>query len=323
MSDQHQIVVLHGQNTDYLFNPNSPKSQIRKVSKFSRVYKGESSDGQPVVIKMLPSDIAGNREEVERFKSEINWYGLHPHLLAPFEYIFQDERHYLILEYVKNIDLGHYIRHRIVFKRTRIRLALECGFQLLDALEALHSKGYIHTDIKPANVLLLTNRAGYPDYKNPQFQLIDFGMVRKSNEKPSPNAERTRRPFVLVYSPPEQVLGFHELVGFHSDMYNVALLIHEMITKEPAYESRISVKLMNLQTSFPLPERKVIPKELMEILLKAASKYHFKKPPNHYKRDEVYQKLKLGIDQRYQSTEEFKNALQQFKLHYFQILLMR
>lgn len=312
-----QIIVLHGQNEDYLFDPLASKSQIRKVSKFSRVYKGESSDGKPVLVKMLPSDISKNPVEVERFKKEINWYGLHPNLLAPFEYIYQDGRHFLISEYVKNIDLGYYIRYVLALKRKRIRLALACGLQLLDALEVLHNNGYLHSDIKPANVLMLTQRIRFPDFKNAQFQLIDFGMVRQCGETPPESSERTRRPFVLVYSPPEQVLGFHELVGFHSDLYNVALLIYEMITKEPPYESRLSVMIMNLQTSFPLPERKVIPPELMQILLKAASKYHFKKPPNHYSRSEVYHRLKLGIEQRYQTVQEFRQALEAFQFSYF------
>ncbi|HAN00454.1 MAG TPA: hypothetical protein DCQ26_17815 [Marinilabiliales bacterium] len=317
MENKSQIIVLHGQNEDYLFDPRSAKSQIRKISKFSRVFKGVSNEGNPVVIKMLPTDLAKHVYEVERFKNEIQWYGLHPNVLAPFEYIYQDSRHYLISEYIQSIDLGYYLRHRRAFKRTRIRMALACGFQLLDALDTLHQKGFIHTDIKPANVLLLTSRAGYPDYKNPQFQLIDFGMVRQIGTAPPPSSERNKRPFVLVYSPPEQVLGFHELTGFHSDLYNVALLMHEMITKEPVYESHLSVKLMNLQTSFPLPEKKVIPKELMDILSKAASKHHFKKPPNHYTRQEVYHRLKLGIEQRYANANEFRQALEKFSYNYF------
>lgn len=312
-----QILILHGQNSDYLFDPLASKSQIRKISKFSRVFKGESSDGTQVVIKMLPANLAKNPYEVERFKNEIDWYGLHPNIIAPFEYIFQEGKHYLISEFVQSIDLGYYLKHRRAFKRTRIRMALACGLQLLDALETLHQKGYIHTDIKPSNVLLLTNRAGYPDYKNPQFQLIDFGMVRKSGEIPPPLSERNRRPFVLVYSPPEQVLGFHELTGFHSDLYNVALLLYEMITKEPAYESHLSVKLINLQTSFPLPEKKVIPKPLMDILIKAAAKHHFKKPPNHYNRQEVYHRLMLGIEQRFSSADTFRQALENFYSNYF------
>ncbi|MDA3894341.1 MAG: protein kinase [Salinivirgaceae bacterium] len=310
-------IVLHGLNEDYIFYPQSTKSHVRKVSKFSRVFKGESSDGRPVLVKMLPSELAKNSLEVDQFKREIDWYGVHPTLLAPFEYIYQDERHYLISEFVQNIDLGYYIRYRLVTKKKRIRLAIECGLQLLDAVEAMHQKNFIHADIKPANVLFLSNKVGLPYLKNPQFQLIDFGMVRHAGSPPPQTPERSKRPFVLVYSPPEQVLGFHELTSFHSDLYNIALLIYEMIIKEPAYNSNISVKIMNLQTSLPITVRKVIPKELMDILLKAASKYHFKKPPNHYSRDEVYHRLLLGIEQRYKSAAEFKEALLQFRMDYF------
>jgi serine/threonine protein kinase len=310
-------IVLNGLNEDYIFYPNASKSHLRKVSRFSRVFKGESSEGKAVLIKMLPTEMSNNPIDVENFKSEINWYGIHPNLLAPFEYIFQDDRHYLISEFVQNIPLGYYIRYRLLLKKPRIRLALACGFQLLDAVEAMHNKGYLHADIKPANVLFLSNRIGIPYYKEPQFQLIDFGMARKVGEVPPQNSGRSKRPFVLVYSPPEQVLGFHNLMGFHSDLYNIALLIFEMVVKESAYESNLSVKLMNLQTSFPLPVKKVIPPELMEILLKGAAKYHFKKPPNHYSRDEIYDRLCTGIEQRFKNAAEFREALLRFQKNYF------
>jgi hypothetical protein len=142
-------------------------------------------------------------------------------------------------------------------------------------------------------------------------------MARKVGEVPPQNSGRSKRPFVLVYSPPEQVLGFHNLMGFHSDLYNIALLIFEMVVKESAYESNLSVKLMNLQTSFPLPVKKVIPPELMEILLKGAAKYHFKKPPNHYSRDEIYDRLCTGIEQRFKNAAEFREALLRFQKNYF------
>jgi serine/threonine-protein kinase len=317
MSKKQHTIVLHGQNADYRFNPRSSKSQLRKVSKFSRVYKGESSDGKPVVIKMLPSDLSKNAATVQQFRNEINWYGLHPNLLAPFEYIFQDGRHFLIADYVRSIDLGFYLRYVRTFKKTRIKLAITCGLQLLDALEAIHNLGYLHGDIKPANVLLQTRRMRFINLKQPHFQLIDFGMVHKCGELSQTLNERTRRPFVLVYSPPENVLGFDDLVGYHSDLYHVALLIYEMITKEPPYASRLSVMIMNLQTSFPLPERKVIPKPLMDVLSKAASKHHFKKPPNHYPKKEVYQKLSDAIANRYHTVHEFRQALLDFRNSYF------
>lgn len=304
-----KVIVLHGETGDYIFMPHLHNASFRKVSKFSRVYKGESSEGRPVVIKMLPSELAKKPEEVLHFKQEINWYGIHHHLLAPYEYIFQDERHFLISDYLNAIDLSYYFRYIRVPRRMRIRIAITCGLQLLDAVEAMHNMGMIHADIKPANVLMETLGIRRPNFRNPQFQLIDFGMAREAGKTPMLTPSRNKRPFVLVYSPPEQVLGFHELTGFHSDLHNIALMMYELITKEPAYESNISVKLMNLQTSFPLQVKKVIPPDLMAILQKATSKYHFKKPPNHYSRSEVYHRLASAIEQRYQTADEFRQAL--------------
>ncbi|MBI9067405.1 MAG: serine/threonine protein kinase [Salinivirgaceae bacterium] len=314
-----KIIVLHGENNDYLFKPHTPTSRFREVSKFSRVYKGESADGRSVVIKMLPSELAKKPEEIDHFKLEINWYGLHQNLLAPYEYIYQDDRHFLISDYYDGIDLSFYFKYIRVRKRTRIKIAIDCGLQLLNAVEALHNLGYIHADIKPANVLMATIKGKRPNFKNPEFQLIDFGMVRVAGKSPRLTPSRTKRPFVLVYSPPEQVLGFHELTSFHSDIHNIALLMYELITKEPAYESNISVKLMNLQMAYPLQVKKVIPPDLMLIIQKATSKYHFKKPPNHYSRSEVFHRLSLGIEQRYQTVNEFRLALQAFKSNYIKV----
>lgn len=315
-NNKNKTIVLQGNWSEYSFKPLLSSSRLRKISKFSRVYKGFSTDGKPVVVKVLPDDIAKDAYSLECFKKEINWFGAHPNLLAPFEYIFQENRHFLISEMVQAIDISYYRRHKRFFKRKRIKLAIDCGLQLLDAVEHLHNKGVIHADIKPANVMLMTNRRKRIDLSNPVFQLIDFGMVRKIGEIPQ-SSKKTQRPFVLVYSPPEQVLGFHELVGIHSDLYNIALLMYEMITTKPAYESNLSVKLMNLQTSFPLPNNKTIPSELMCILHKAASKYHFKKPPNHYKRDAIYHRLQIGIENRYHSASEFRQALKEFQRSYY------
>lgn len=316
-TDKNKTIVLKGHWSDYTFKPLYPKSRLRKISKFSRVYKGWSDDDKPVVVKVLPDDLARDPSMVQNFKNEINWFGLHPNLLAPYEYIIHENRHFLISDFIQAIDLSYYYRHKRHFRKTRVQMALHCGLQLLDAVECLHKHGMVHGDIKPANVMLLTNKRKRPDYNNPIFQLIDFGMVHQAGTKPAVSNKRNQRPFVLVYSPPEQVLGFHELVSYSSDLYNIAFLMYEFIAKEPPYVSNLSVKLMNLQTSFPLPHHKSIPSELMSILHKAASKYHFKKPPNHYKRDAIYHRLMLGIEQRYQSTAEFREALLTFKRNYF------
>lgn len=315
--NNHKSIELTGKACIYSFMPYVQLALIRKISKFSHVYKGISSLGNDVVVKVLPERYAFDPVIVQCFKDEVHWSGKHENILAPVEYLYQHNKHFLISNYQPSIDLAYYLKYKRLFYKTRLKMALECGLQLLDAVSCLHSEGYIHSDIKPSNVLLTTIKRSKPDYQYPQFLLIDFGLVRKAGQTPHAQQKNFEHPFVLVYSPPEQVLGVHELTSYPSDLYNIALLIYEMITKEPVYESHLSVKLMYLQTSYPLPEHKLIPYELMAILKKAAAKYHFKKPPNHYSRKEVFDRLAWGITQRYQSADEFKQALLTFKNNYF------
>ncbi len=310
------FVDLTGINGQYRFIPGTRNLLLNRVSKFSRVYLGVNGEGHRVIVKVLPDELSHQSPEIERFKNETVWYNQHHGLAAPFEYIVSDNRHYLVAEYLPSHDLGWFIKQRWIRQKVRVKLAVQCGFQLLDAIDVIHNKGMIHTDIKPSNVLLL--KRSYSGNHYPEFKLIDFGLVRPVNQLPAMTNRKGELPFALVIAPPEQVLGFYELMGFHSDLYNIAILMYEIITGEPVYQSDLTVKLINLQTSFPLPDTKLIPVELLQILKKAAAKYHFRKPPNHYKRHEVKERLILAIADRYKNAMEFKADLETFWDHYQQ-----
>ncbi len=307
------IVVLHGQAEDYLFSPHARKARLRKTAKFSQVYKGTSSEGKAIVVKTLSDELAKDPIEVALFRGECNWYNVHPNLLAPFEYILQDGRHYLIAEYLPGITVSTFVKKRVRYKNTRIQLAIQCGLQLLDAVEAMHQRGKIHSDIKPANVMLCADEKGHVSYKHPRVRLLDFGLSRLASTPPIQNPNRPKRPFVLIYSPPEQVMGFHDLCTYASDLHNIALLLYEIMVKEPVFTSKLSVNIMLLQSSYPLPAKKVIPQEFMRILQKAAHKHHFKRPPNHYKKSEVHRHVKEALAERYPTADAFRQDLLAFK----------
>ena len=55
---KHKTIVLQGEWSEYTFKPLLPSSHLRKISKFSRVYRGTSAEGKHVVIKVLPDDTA-------------------------------------------------------------------------------------------------------------------------------------------------------------------------------------------------------------------------------------------------------------------------
>ncbi len=305
-------ITLYGKNDEYYFKPHSENAKIRKTSKFSSVFKGISGKGNEVIIKALIKELAYDPLEVELFKNETQWFNSHHNIIAPYEYIYQNGRHYLIIEYVPGIDMGIYIKKKRNILQKRVNLALECGLQILDALEFIHHKGIIHADIKPANIMLLKNNKGKIDIAKPEFNLLDFGMIREAN-MPPPVTNSPKPHFVLRYSPPEQVLNFHNLTSFHSDIHNLALLMYEIIIKEPVYNSAISMLLINLQLSHPISVKKQIPTELMRVLQKATTKPKFTKPHNHYKRSEAYSLVEEAVTKRYQSAEEFRKALLTFR----------
>jgi serine/threonine protein kinase len=167
-----------------------------------------------VAIKVISDVLAGDPRFVQRFDHEARLAaGLsHPNLVKLFDYSVEEERPFLVMEYIAGGTLRE--------ARGRQLDALALGRELLDALAHIHAAGILHRDVKPANVLLDTD--GSP-------RLTDFGIARSDEQTGLTLTGQVMG--TLRYIAPEVAAG--EPATAKSDLFSLGVLLGEIAGDEP------------------------------------------------------------------------------------------
>jgi serine/threonine protein kinase len=167
-----------------------------------------------VAIKIISDILAGDPRFVQRFDHEARLAaGLsHPNLVKLFDYSVEEERPFLVMEYIAGGTLRE--------ARGRRLDALALGRELLDALAHIHAAGILHRDVKPANVLLDTD--GSP-------RLTDFGIARSEEQTGLTLTGQVMG--TLRYIAPEVAAG--EPATVRSDLFSLGVLLEEIAGEEP------------------------------------------------------------------------------------------
>ncbi len=217
------------------------------------------SYGRTVAVKMLREDMAQDPTNVKRFENESKAVVLleHENIVKIYDVNVSGELKYFVMEYLDGITLKQYLKAR---GKLDVNEILSCAEQILRALDHAHSKGIIHRDIKPQNVML--KQTG-------QIKVTDFGIAKLPSAETVTMEDKAIG--TVYYISPEQASG--KRVDIRSDIYSLGALLYEMATGTLPYdgENSVSIALKHIKED-PIPPREIdkkIPEGLEQLITTA------------------------------------------------------
>lgn len=218
---------------------------------------------RPVALKILRQDYSDNEPFRERFRLEARAAAnlSHPNIVTVHDFGYDDDRLYLVMEYVPGTDLKTILRERVKLPVTE---AVNLIIQAAAGIGYAHRAGLIHCDVKPHNILVT------PDQR---VKVTDFGIARAMA-----SIEPDEKSDVVWGSPlyfsPEQASGLAPSPA--SDVYSLGVVLYELVTGRLPFNHTDPAELARLHREvLPVPPRKLnpeIPPDLEQIILKVLSK---------------------------------------------------
>lgn len=225
----------------------------------ANVYKAKCHRlNRMVAVKILKSDMAENEEIRRRFRDESRAVAQlsHANIVSVYDVSSSGDTEYIVMELIDGITLKQYMERR---GQMDWRESLHFIIQIMRALEHAHSRGIIHRDIKPQNIMVL---------RDGSVKVADFGIACLQN-----NAQTLTQDALgsVHYISPEQARGEH--IDARSDIYSAGVVLYEMLTGRLPFEgdTAVSVAIQHL-SSVPLAPSEIredVPKGLELICMKA------------------------------------------------------
>jgi serine/threonine-protein kinase len=227
------------------------------------VYKAKDMQLERIVaIKTLKPNYVEQTTFVERFKREAQTAANlnHPNIVQIFDWGIEEEP-YFVMEYIEGNTLTSIISNKKTISLSDI---LFIGAQVANGLQAAHTQGLVHRDIKPGNIMITPGG---------KVKVTDFGIVSIQDDE----SDITKTGSILgtaSYISPEQAQGKAVSVG--SDLYSLGTVLYELITGNPPFEAESPIatatKHLTEKPDKPSKYRKDLPKGIENAILKLLHK---------------------------------------------------
>ena len=234
-----------------------------------------------VAIKILKDEFSRDQEFRRRFHAESQAVAMlsHPNIVSVYDVSRSGDVDYIVMELIEGITLKQYLEKK---GRLNWRETLHFSMQIAKALEHAHSRGIVHRDIKPHNIMIL---------KDGSIKVADFGIARIGSAQNTLTREALGS---VHYISPEQAKGGH--VDSRSDLYSLGVVMYEMLTGRTPYdgETPVSVAIQHINGGATPPGDLVdgIPRGIEQITMHA---------------------MEVNPDARYASASEMLHDMEEFR----------
>jgi tetratricopeptide (TPR) repeat protein/tRNA A-37 threonylcarbamoyl transferase component Bud32 len=240
------------------------------------VYEAEDTRlGRHVALKLLSPELCSDAQAMERFLREARIVSSmsHPHICTLHDIGEDDGQQFMVMELLE----GESLKQRLTRGPLPLDDLLDLGVQIADALDAAHSHGVVHRDVKPPN-LFITRRG--------IAKVLDFGVAKLSQAERADAADLQQTIAItevtttgsaigtVSYMSPEQARG--QEIDARSDLFSLGVVLYEMATaKQPFPGATPAVIFEGILTKDPIPPSELnanIPPEFDRIVFKALDK---------------------------------------------------
>ncbi len=229
-----------------------------------------------VALKILPADVATNRDRMSRFVQEAKAASAlnHPNIITIHEIDQTDSGHFIATEFID----GQTLREHMRTAPMKLGEVLKVAAQVASALAAAHAGGIVHRDIKPENIMLRHDGI---------VKVLDFGLAKLTERLP-PDSVDTEAPTraavntepgvimgTVIYMSPEQARGIQ--VDARTDIFSLGVVLYEMVAGHLPFtgstSSEVLASILSEKEPQPLARySREVPAELERIVSKALRK---------------------------------------------------
>lgn len=263
------VIKLQGDSVHYEFDPEI-KTNILGKGGMGIVFKGmrvndDTGNVEYVAIKVLFKGLSD--ESVMRARREASIQVIHENIVRMYGFVETTDsdgrpKYHVISEYLEGKTLDKLILENGILPQAE---AIKIVKNVLSALYMLHSRGYIHRDIDPSNIMMCNDG---------KVKIIDFGIAKQILEYHDEFKQGTQEgKFIgkINYASPEQAEGKHWITNATSDIYSTGILLFELLTGNLPFTGS-TYEVIKGHREQPVPVHESLSPDLQYVINKAAAK---------------------------------------------------